>query len=186
MSKRSSLPTFSANLLTWRAARWLPRSLHTNVRAAPPTLGASLFDLQFAPPPCATEAPFHSQHRPCTTLSKCPRACPLHCHLGLRTLVLPHGLWALFAITIASRKVLRGPNGGDSATKTRQVPTQWSYCMVTTQDIFFVWLLFPQNAPWIIAPDALRPLPSGCCLSPSSTRYRPSETCGKQLRDAQS
>ena len=56
MGKPNSLPTFSANLLTWRAARWLPRSLHTNVRAAPPTLGASLFDLQFAPPPCATES----------------------------------------------------------------------------------------------------------------------------------
>ena len=186
MGKPNSLPTFSANLLTWRAARRLPRSPPTNVRADPPTQGASLFELQFAPPQCATEAPFHSQHRPCTTLSKRPRACPLYCHLGLRTLVLPHGLWALFAITIASRKVLRGPKGGASATKTTQILTRGSYCMVTTRDIFFVWLWFPQNAQWIIAPDALRPVPCGCCLSPNTTRSRPSETCGKQWRDAQS
>ena len=119
-------------------------------------------------------------------LSKCLRACPLYCHLGLRTLVLPHGLWALFAITIASRKVLRERKGGASATKTTHVLTQWSYCTVTTQDISFVWPLFPLNAQWIIAPDALRPVPSGCCLSPSTTRSRPSETCGKQCRGAQS
>ena len=173
-------------MLTWTAARWLPRSPSTKVRAAPPPQGASLFELQFAPPPCATEAPFHSQHRPCTTLSQCLRACPLCCHLGLRTLVLPHGLWALFAISIASSKVLRGPKGGASATKTTEALTQRSYCTVTTQDISFVWLLFPQNAQWIIAPDALRPVPCGCCLSPSTTRYRPSETCGKQCRGAQS
>ena len=109
MGKPNSLTTFSANLLTWKRARWLPRSPSTKVRAAPPTQGASLFELQFAPPPCASEAPFHSQHRPCATLSKCPRACPLNCHLGLRTLVLLHGMWALFTITIASSKVLRGP-----------------------------------------------------------------------------
>ena len=125
MGKPNSLPTFSANLLTWKAARWPPRSPSTKVRAAPPTQGASLFELQFAPPPCATEAPFHSQHRPCTTLSKCPRACLLYCHFGLRTLlVLPHGLWALFAITIASRKVLRGPKGGASATKITRTNTK--------------------------------------------------------------
>ena len=186
MGKPNSLPTFSANLLTWTAARWLPRSPSTKVRSDPPPQGASLFELQFAPPPCATEAAFHSQQRPCTTLSKCPRACPLCCHLGLRTLVLPHGLWALFAITIASRKDLRGPKGGESATKAAQVLTQGSYCVVTTQDISFVRLVFSQNAQWIIAPDALRPVPCGRCLSPITTRYRPSETCGKQCRDAPS
>ena len=120
MGKPNSLQTFSRNLLTWKAARWLTRSPSTKVRAAPPTQDASLFELQFAPPPCATEAPFQSHHR------------PLYCRLGLRTLVLPHGLWALFAITIASRKVLRERKGGASATKTTHVLTQWSYCMVTT------------------------------------------------------
>ena len=123
MGKPNSLPTFSANLLTWKAARWLPRSPSTKVRAAPPTHFASRFELQFAPPLCATEAPFHSQHRPCATLSQCPRACPLYCHLGLRTLVLLHGMWALFAITIASSKVLRGPKGGAFATKATRTNT---------------------------------------------------------------
>ena len=92
MGKPNSLPTFSANLLTWKAARWLPRSPSTKVRAAPPPQGASLFELQFAPPPWATEAPFHSQHRPCTTLSKCPRAL---------SIVLP--LWPSYAPRSAAR-----------------------------------------------------------------------------------
>ena len=51
--------------------------------------------------------------------------CLLYCHFGLRTLlVLPHGLCALFAITIASRKVLRGPKGGTSATKITRTNTK--------------------------------------------------------------
>ena len=187
MGKPNSLPTFSANLLTWKAARWLPRSPSTKVRAAPPPQGASLFELQFAPPPWATEAPFHSQHRPCTTLSKCP-ASFVYCTATL-AFVRSSFCRTAYGCCLPSplhRERFFADRKAAPLRRKSHAPTQRSYCTVTTQDISFVWLLFPQNAQWIIAPDALRPVPCVCCLSPSTTRYRPSETCGKQGRDAQS
>ena len=75
-------PTLFANLRILCAVRHLPRTLSTRVSATqthPPTLGASLFELRLARPPCATRAPCQSPSEGCKTLSQHPQVDPVCC-----------------------------------------------------------------------------------------------------------